>query len=107
MAFMFKGVRYESSKKLTFAEVRAVEKYMGDPGRPRDINTFTAVETMMGEVYVTLKRLDPKSISWEQIENADMNADYEQIEDEQIASTEGEELIPDPLDDGVRTAESA
>lgn len=99
MAFKYNGVRYETPEKMTIAEIRAVEKYFGEPGRPRDMADFTTVEQMVSEVYIAVKRIDPRRVTLDDLVEQSYDS-FERLPDEPAPEPE---FVDDPLAGGDRT----
>jgi hypothetical protein len=102
--FTWKGVEYTSIKTPMFAEMRAAETAFGDGKRAKDSQDFTALEQVIAEVYVSIKRVDPKAATWEELLNATTDDLLLLEEDEPEPETEYEDH---PLDDGGPTDESS
>lgn len=97
--FVWKGVHYPSIEDMTFGEIRSAEKFFGEPGHPRNLGKFTETEQAMMGVYVAVKRVDVKAISWEELEMAGPE-DLQMIEDPEPVAPE---MVADPLDDATPT----
>jgi len=102
--FRWKGVEYVAIETPLFVEMRAAEKAFGEGKQAKDSQDFTALEQVLAEVHVAVKRVDPKAVSWEELLNSSTD-DLEMLEDDEPGPET--EYVPDPLADGDQTEGSS
>jgi hypothetical protein len=92
-----RGRVFTMAERLTLGETRYVENLVG-----RGVEHMTFVEQMATNILLSLRRLDPKLLGWEEMQDIPVE-DFE-VEDEPPPVPGVADEIPDPTDAVTPTA---